>query len=124
MDTCILQSYWDNKPLVVCSQFAFTAFRLYCYRYIAPHSDGGGWDAGTSYSFHPRMRFERSVLGNMFMELTPLGRILTWTIYWLANLIPGYMLISWVMWLIMVPFQVIDYFIFGYDDNMPHEYHA
>lgn len=34
---------------------------ILCFRYIAAHSDGGGHDAGTSYTFHPYLRREYSV---------------------------------------------------------------
>jgi hypothetical protein len=61
-------------------------------RRIAAHSDGGGWDAGTDYTYVPTLRIEHSVVGEGYMRWPPRVRMLSWIVlpfipvYWLLQL--------------------------------------
>lgn len=117
------QDIINNIYIIVPAQFVFTAIRLYSYRFVAAHSDGGGWDSGTSHSFHPKMKYEHSIRGEMITFTHKRGTIILWSLYWMLNLIPGYVLFSACTWFILFVLPFLCWLLFPYDENMPHSYH-
>src|SRR5437868_4729341 len=78
---------------------------------ICRHSDGGGWDAGSSYSYVPTLYPEESISyeSESIFGMTPRMKLVTWIVYpliplyWVAQamVIVGYLLgvlNYWVMY--------------------------
>jgi hypothetical protein len=114
---------FEEYVACVLAQLVFTVLRLYTYRYTAPHYDGGGHDSGTSYSYHPRLDPTYSTRAKMLESFPADHKRTGWILYWLCNLVPGAGLIAALFWLLLFVIPFLLYWVFGYDENMPHEWH-
>jgi hypothetical protein len=93
---------------------------LVTYRYISSHSDGDGFDSGTSYTFHPYLIKKYSVLADdeflRWYEQAP-GTIVL-RIIWC--LVPGSSFLKIMNWIFIFLFPFICW-IFYPSDKYRHE---
>jgi hypothetical protein len=76
---------------------------------ICSHSDGGGWDAGTSYSFVPTLKRKESIgyEDDGFFAMRMRSRVFTWILF---PMIPFY----WVLQFLLINtylYCVLSYFL-------------
>lgn len=81
-------------------------------RKICAHSDGGGWDSGSSYSYVPTLKPEESISyrDNGYYSRRPRGHALTWLLY---PLCPVYWVLQVVLLLLYIVCRAEYYLNYG-----------
>jgi hypothetical protein len=105
--------YWLGVALAL----VWGVINNFSFRYIARHSDGGGSDSGSSYSFHPYLKLSESEVyrGEMMAwQGTPVGEKV---LRILIKFIPFYAALSILLWLMFFLIPLLMWLLFPNDKH-------